>query len=177
MGAQAELQYSVNTTWALFAVYSKDYLIPDKKTFTDGVLIIDYSNAVQDKILAGLRYTFGNLNKNLRFFVDAGVGLYLYSYGDENHQYNIPGSDFILSYSQITQVGVNFDFGFCYNLSKKLVLIPEFGYTSAFKRSDVTIKETYNETYNLTHSEDHFILADVPSRSFLQFSLGIGYNL
>lgn len=177
---QLDLSYNVSPTFAVYGVVGGDFVTPKERTFSIPGYSATESNTSVISAYVGPRYFFPQGAGKMRFYVDAGLGLYALKFGDykESHTTN-PPETINYTYKSIAQLGFNAGAGMNVELSKSAFFNLNVKYHNVPKKSNVTLRETATSTVNgqTTNLGTELMPVDLPGRSYMQFALGFGYRL
>jgi hypothetical protein len=178
-GVQAELIYDFNPCWGVYGNFSADFLSYKdtlaSATFPGGT----YSRKASTQLVGyvGPRYYINLRSAPLwKILIDAGVGVYSLTNGDETLTNTTTGASASTTYNSNTQWGINLGTGANVVVGSRVVINFGAKYHFVFKKTDATLTSTTTFS-NGTPTSTFTYTGDLPERSYLQFSLGIGFRL
>lgn len=178
-GVQAELIYDFNPCWGVYGNFSADFL-SYKDTIASGTFPGgSYSRKASTQLTGyiGPRYYINLRSAPLwKILIDGGVGVYSLTDGESTLTNTTTGASATTSYTSNSQWGVNLGTGANVVVGSRVVINFGAKYHFVFKKTDATYTTT--TTFNNGTPASTFTgTTDLPERSYLQFSLGIGFRL
>jgi opacity protein-like surface antigen len=183
-GIQLDVVYNINSEWGIVGTFGADFLAPKDKrdtiAFGGDTTKFTWESSPQISGYIGPRY-YINLpnNKNLRIYLDAALGLYMYKPGTLKSTSNTnPVTTSSTTFNSVSQFGFNFGVGTNINLSPSVFVNLMVKYHNVLKKSGVVFKEKTTVTQgNVTISETTtFPPENITGRSYVQFGAGIGFT-
>ncbi|MBS1492305.1 MAG: outer membrane beta-barrel protein [Bacteroidetes bacterium] len=173
-GAQLELAYDFNPCWAVYGNFSADFISAKDFPVTTGGVTSDLKTSTQLSGSIGPRYYFNLRSAPLwKIYTDVGVGIYSVKRGD-NTETSSQGT-VTVTQDAFSQVGLNLGAGANVVVGSKMVVTMGAKYHFIMKKSAYSQTGTISDgTTSLPYNSP---AADVPERSYLQFSLGLGFRL
>jgi len=174
-GAQLELAYDFNSCWGVYGNFSADFISAKGFPVTIGGVTSDLKTTTQLSGTIGPRYYFNLPSAPLwKIYADAGVGIYSVKAGDNSETSSL--GSITVTQDAFSQVGLNLGAGANVVVSSKMVVNFGAKYHFIMKKSD------YSQTGTVTTSTGSSApyvspAGTIAERSYLQFSLGLGFRL
>jgi hypothetical protein len=177
-GVQAELIYDFNPCWGVYGNFSADFL-SYKDSIASGPFFngtFSRGSSTQLSGYVGPRYYINLRSAPLwKILVDAGVGIYSLKDGEFTTT-TTPGGTATTTSDANTQWGVNLGAGANVVVGSRMVINFGAKYHFIFEKTNATITSTTTFS-NGTPSVTTTTTGSLGERSYLQFSLGIGFRL
>ncbi len=178
-GVQAELIYDFHPCWGVYGNFSADFL-SYKDTIGSGTFpggSYSRSSSTQLSGYIGPRYYINLRSAPLwKILIDAGVGMYSLKAGESTLTNTTTGVSAVTTNDSYSQLGVNLGAGANVVVSRRMVINFGAKYHFIFKKTDATVTSTTTFSNGLPTST-FTGTADLSERSYIQFSLGIGFRL
>ena len=169
-GGQAEFEYSVSKKVGIFSGVNMDVIFPTLFTYYGIWGKSDVYPSLQISGILGSRF-YPSMKNN--FFLEGGLGLFDLKPG----KYLIYGETFGLEesvkYNSILQTGFLTGTGWETNIGKNSFLSFNARFYILLKRTNVARQFT-STSLTSNHSYTYDYVADVPSRKYLQLTIGYG---
>ena len=172
-GAQLEVAYDFNPSWGVYGNFSADFISEKDPVGLPAGSTYSRKASTQLGYYVGPRYYINMRSAPLwKIFVDAGIGMYSLKLGDATE--TTGGVTYTTTTTSFSQMGSNLGAGANVVVGSKMVVTFGAKYHFLFKKTGADITTTFSDgTTTLTVPGT----VDVAERSFLQFSVGVGFRL